>query len=99
MCYVMKCPVTGSPAPLRSSHSLCHFHLPEQSTMLGALLFPATLQVSDMAFCESLSQAAASAFHLFLRLPLRCLLFCALQTDATAVVPCRSMAMARCPYR
>ena len=56
-------------------------------------------QAADMAFRKSFCQTADGAFLFCLRLPLRCLLLCTLMTDATSVVPCRSMAMGRCLCR
>ncbi len=99
MSHFMDSPVTGGSALLGSSHCLRHCCL-HGRTMLGVV---ASLQDK----CRSLPlpsaracvRPAASVFHSFLRQPLRRLLSCALMTDATAVVLCRSMAMARCPCR
>lgn len=84
---------------------------PGQLSLSASLLPPRTHDAGGVASIQNKRRSlplpsaracvrpAASVFHSFLRQPLRRLLSCALMTDATAVVLCRSMAMARCPCR
>ena len=91
--HVVKSPVTGVSALPGSSTARITATFLNRRTVLGASLGQA--QVSEMAFRKSFCQTTAGAFLFCLRLPLRCLLLGALMTDATSVVPCRSMAMGR----